>query len=52
MNGDGIPDLIWQNDATRAVGTWYMGGAQSTTLVNVAFQAAGSYQGWRAVGPR
>jgi FG-GAP-like repeat len=52
MDGNGVPDLIWQNDTTRQVGTWYMAGAQGTTLLDIAYQAPGSYPGWRAVGPR
>jgi hypothetical protein len=52
MNADGVPDLIWQNDVTRSVGTWYMSDAQATTLLGVGFQAPGAYQNWRAVGPR
>jgi hypothetical protein len=52
MNGDGVPDLIWQNDTTRSVGTWYMSDAQATTVLNIFFQAPNSYAGWRAVGPK
>lgn len=52
MDGNGTPDLVWQNDTTREVGTWYMAGAQGTTRLGTAFQATGSFPGWRAVGPR
>lgn len=50
MNGDGIPDLIWQNDTTRAVVIWYLAGPQATTLLGTASPAPGSYPGWTLVG--
>src|SRR5439155_24460405 len=31
FNGDGHPDLVWQNDATRQVVVQYYGGAEGTT---------------------
>jgi hypothetical protein len=52
LNGDGTPDLMWQNDMTRSVGTWYLSGPQATTVLGTAFQAPGTYPGWRAVGPK
>jgi hypothetical protein len=52
MNRDGVPDLIWQHDVSRAAGTWLMGGTRSTDLVRVVFQAPDSYAGWRVVGPK
>jgi hypothetical protein len=30
FNGNGVPDLILQNDATRQIGVWYMGGRRVT----------------------
>jgi hypothetical protein len=50
MNGDGVPDLVWQNDTTRQVGTWFMSGPLATTVIGVAYQAPGSYPGWTLVG--
>ena len=45
FNGDGVPDLIWQNEATRQVTVNYYGGPQGCT-----------YSGWNwlnaAGGPR
>ncbi len=35
FNGDGVPDLVWQNDSTRQVTVNYYGGT-----------AGASYQGW------
>lgn len=52
MDGNGVPDLIWQNDTTRTVGTWYMAGPDGTILVGTGYQAPGNYSGWRAVGPK
>jgi hypothetical protein len=49
MNRDGVPDLIWQNDATRSVGTWYMGGPNGTTVQGIAYQATDTYPGWTVV---
>jgi hypothetical protein len=50
MNGDGIPDLVWQNDSTRAVGVWFMSGPGATQLLGVGYPAPGSYPGWTLVG--
>jgi uncharacterized repeat protein (TIGR01451 family) len=52
LDNNGTPDLIWQNDQTREVGTWYMGGSQGTTVLGIAFQAPGAHPGWRALGPK
>jgi hypothetical protein len=43
MNGDGIPDLIWQKDDTRQVRIWYMGGVQGMTLMGTADPAPSTY---------
>jgi hypothetical protein len=32
FNGDGIPDLVWQNPTTYAVQIWLMGGASGATI--------------------
>ena len=31
FNGDGTPDLVWQNDARQAV-VWYMIGSQGSVF--------------------
>src|SRR5205823_12379169 len=50
LNGDGHPDLIWQNDQTRQVSVWFMGGAQGTTFLGWTWIAATGAAGWRVVG--
>jgi hypothetical protein len=45
MNRDGVPDLIWQSDATRAVSVWYMGGPLGVMLMGIADITA-SATGW------
>ena len=49
FNGDGVPDLIWQNDTTRAVTVWYMGGAQGATFQGWNYLSGGA-PGWTVVG--
>lgn len=44
LNGDSKFDLLWQHDTTREVAVWYMGGAQSDTLVSGA--SLGAAIGW------
>jgi trimeric autotransporter adhesin len=50
MDGNGVPDLVWQNDQTRSVGTWYLGGAKALQVLSIDYQAPGEYPGWRVVG--
>ena len=51
FNGDGKPDLVWQNDATQQVVVWYLGGSQGiatwvgTGWRKTASQAALRYRG-------
>ena len=33
FNGDGKPDLVWQNDGTWQVVVWYMGGPQGNSFL-------------------
>ena len=49
FDGDGHPDLVWQNDTTRQATVWYMGGAQGTTLLSWSY-LSGSVPGWTIVG--
>ena len=37
FNGDHHPDLLWQNQSTRQVVVWYMGGATGDTYLGEAF---------------
>jgi hypothetical protein len=51
-DGNGVQDLIWQNDSTRVLGIWYMGGAKAMTKLSENMQMAAPEPGWRAVMPR
>ena len=47
FNGDGYPDLVWQDPVSGAVQVWYLGGPQGNTVTAVA-QLAG-LNSWRIV---
>jgi hypothetical protein len=47
LNGDGKPDLIWQNTAGTVV-VWYMGGADGSTYQS-AKQLAGDSSAWKLI---
>jgi hypothetical protein len=49
FNGDGRPDLIWQNSSTGQVVVWYMGGPQGNTYLS-SNSLSGSVSGWTVVG--
>jgi hypothetical protein len=49
FNGDGEPDLVWQNDATFQVLVWYLGGSNGTTLLGWDWLATSGVDGWRLV---
>jgi hypothetical protein len=46
FNNDGHPDLVWQNDTTRQVGVWYLGGAQSNARQGVGWISTSGVPGW------
>jgi len=46
FNGDGVPDLVWQNDSTRQVTVWYMGGAGGAVFQGWNYLSAAGYPGW------
>ncbi len=48
MNRDGVPDLLWQNDTTRQVTVWFMGGTQGSTYVSQSY--IGATLGWTLRG--
>jgi hypothetical protein len=52
FNGDGVPDLVWQNDTTGQVTVNYYGGTQGATLIGWNWLANPGYPGWTAVVPR
>jgi len=49
QNGDGVPDLVWQNDSTRQVTVWYMGGAGGAVFQSYNFLSAAGVPGWSAL---
>jgi hypothetical protein len=46
FNGDGSPDLVWQNNTTRQVYVWYMGGAAGNNFLGATFLALTGLSGW------
>jgi hypothetical protein len=50
LDGNGIPDLVWQNDSTRQVVVWYMGGAQGNQYQGWAWLQASNTRGWTLLG--
>ncbi|MGA2599445.1 MAG: FG-GAP-like repeat-containing protein, partial [Bryobacteraceae bacterium] len=46
FNGDGVPDLVWQNDTTRAVSVNYYGGAGGAILQSTAWLNQTGAPGW------
>ncbi len=49
FNLDGTPDIVWQNDATREVWVWYMGGPRGDTPFFSKRVAPPVAAGWRVV---
>ena len=49
FDGNGVPDLVWQNAATRQVNVNYYGGATGTAMIGSAVLNAGT-AGWTVVG--
>src|SRR5207249_3218777 len=52
FNGDGKPDVLWQNDATRQVTVWYMGGTGGNVFQGWSYLSSGVIPGWTVVGAR
>jgi len=50
MNGDGVPDLIWQNDTTRQVTVNYYGGSGGTIYEGWSWLNGTGDPGWTVVG--
>ncbi len=50
FNGDGHPDLIWQNQSTGQVAVWYMGGPLGNVYQSWAWLAARNMTGLNLVG--
>jgi len=50
LNGDGKPDVILQNDTTRQVAVWYMGGAGGNQILSFDWIFSGTnLGGWRPI---
>jgi hypothetical protein len=49
FNGDGMPDLVWQNDSSGQAIVWYMGGSQGTTYLGWDWLWSSVLNGWRLV---
>jgi len=52
FNGDGTPDLVWQNDTTRQLRVDFYGGPQHVTPLGSAMLNASGNPGWQAIVPR
>jgi hypothetical protein len=50
FNGDGKTDLVWQNDATRQVVVWYLGGVSGEAFLGSAFLTSSNVPDWTVVG--
>jgi hypothetical protein len=50
FSGDGKPDLIWQNAATRQAGVWYMAGAGGNLVQGSSWLSEAGIPGWTLAG--
>jgi hypothetical protein len=49
FDGNGVPDLVWMNDATRQVTVHYYGGSGGATELGWNWLAENGFPGWRVV---
>ena len=49
VNGDGVPDLIWQDQATRKVTVNYYGGTGGATLMGWNWINQNGVPGWSII---
>jgi len=49
FNSDGHLDVVWQNDMSRQVVVWYMGGAQGNTLQGWDWLSEAGVPGWKVI---
>jgi len=49
FNGDGVPDLVWQNDTTNQVTVNYFGGSGGATLIGWNYLYPQGIPGWHVV---
>jgi len=52
FNGDGVPDLVWEENATAQVSVNYYGGAGGATLIGWNWLNEAGSPGWTVVVPR
>jgi hypothetical protein len=50
VSGDGTADLLWQNDATGALGVWYLSGSNVVGQWNLSVQKLADIA-WLMIGP-
>jgi len=50
FNGDGVPDLVWQNDTTREVVVHYYGGTGGAVYQGWNWLQSTAVAGWHVVG--
>ena len=50
FDGDGRQDLVWQNDTTRQVLVWYMGGGMGDMHIDSAWLNSTKLLDWRLIG--
>ena len=51
LDRNGKPDLLWQEDSSRVLVVWYMGGADGSTVLSGKV-LSGPAPGWQVVGPK
>jgi FG-GAP-like repeat len=49
FDGNGVPDLVWQNDTTRQMTVNYYGGPQGASLIGWTWLNAGGSPGWHVM---
>jgi uncharacterized repeat protein (TIGR01451 family) len=50
FDGNGVPDLVWQNDTTRQVTVNYYGGAEGASMIGWTWLNSAVQPGWSVVG--
>src|ERR1051326_5020027 len=46
FDANGTPDIVWQNDNTRQVYVWYMGGPLGSNYIGASYLAFNGMAGW------
>ncbi|MBI4873556.1 MAG: SBBP repeat-containing protein, partial [Acidobacteria bacterium] len=50
MDGNGHPDLVWENETSRKLTVWYLGGANGTEVLSKSDLATPDMTGWKLAG--